>query len=112
MKPLSPQPDFSLNRLARSVLTCGVIALGIFFISVSVAYVHREYRWGFRRDGLQGVADDFAENMKSPDSDFLLFLKLRSPIACCIPIAVGGIVGVFHYVYVRKRRRLSGMVQE
>jgi hypothetical protein len=107
MRPFLPQSKFNFPVLLKLIAIYGVITLIVLlclvvlvFVVPRIGYYIDEFQWG----GMSGLVGELSEDFVGKDSDFIWMIS-RSPLLTVLaPFGVGGILGVFHYIIVRKRR--------
>ncbi|MES2981813.1 MAG: hypothetical protein V4727_05815 [Verrucomicrobiota bacterium] len=90
MRPLLPQSKFNFSVLLKLVAIYGFITLIVLLCVVVVAFAVSE-------------SDELKEDFVGKDIDFIWMIS-RSPLLTVLaPFGAGGVLGVLHYIFVRRR---------
>ncbi len=115
MRPFLPQSKVNFPVLLKLVVIYGVVALIVLLCVVVVAFVVVEgngYWSYYNRFGIKGIFDELSRDFLGLDSKFIRLIS-RSPLLTLFaPFGAGGILGVFHYIFVRKRRSIIQTIDE
>jgi hypothetical protein len=107
MRPLLPQSKFNFPVLIKLVVIYGVVALVILLCVVVLEFAvsgFGTYRFVFQLDGVRGVIGVLKEDFVGMDSSFMGAIRQADLLTISMPISAGGIFGVFHYIFVRRRK--------
>ncbi len=107
MRPLLPQSKFNFPVLLKLVVIYGVIALIVLLCVVVVDYViHRfDYYWtDYTIFGKSTLLDNLDRDFVGMDSNFMRTIHKAPLLTLLAPIGAGGVFGVIHYIFVRRRK--------
>lgn len=116
MRPFLPHSKFNFPVLLKLVAIYGVIALIVFLCAVFVAFVIPRFDYyleGYEYLGASQVIQDLKRDFMGVDSEFIQTIGRIGLIPALAPLgAAGGVLGVVHYVFVRRRRSIIHVVEE
>ncbi len=101
--------------LFKLLVIYGVVALIILLCVVVVEFVvsgFGHYRFQFQWLGVTGLIDVLKEDFVGMDSSFMRTIRQADSLTILIPFGAGGIFGVFHYIFVRRRKSDIQMIEE
>lgn len=109
MRPFLPQPKYNFPVLLKLVGIYGVVALIVLLCVVVVDFLIPKlahYRDYYKFYGKSGTMESFREDFLGMDSEFMSVIGDLPLLAILAPIGAGGVFGVIHYVFVRRRRSI------
>ncbi|BDS07337.1 hypothetical protein NT6N_23770 [Oceaniferula spumae] len=83
----------------------GLVGIVVGLIIIFIVFVCHEYTRKYDALGFQGFMEHLSKST-------LLLQVIRSPLVYYFSFAAGGIFGVVHYVYVRRRKTISNNLSE
>lgn len=107
MRPLLLQPTYSLRVLLKCVVIYGIITLIVLLFVVLMDFLMPKleyYRDYYKFYGKSGTMESFREDFWGMDSEFMSVISDLPLLSILVPFGGGGVLGVLHYVFVRKRR--------
>jgi len=109
MRSLLPQSKVNFPVLFKLMVIYGVVALIVLLCVVVVEFVvsgFGTYRFQFKFFGVTGLIGVLKEDFVGMDSSFMRTIRQTDLLTILIPFGAGGILGVFHYIFVRNRRSI------
>ncbi len=115
MRPLLPQSRFNFPVLFKLVVIYGVVALIVLLCVVVVDFViHRcDYYWrDYTIFGKSTLLDNLDRDFVGMDSNFMRTIHQTPLLTLLAPFGTGGILGVIHYIFVRRRKSDIQTIEE
>jgi hypothetical protein len=109
MRPFLPQSKVNFPVLFKLLVIYGVVALIVLLCVVVVEFViHRfDYYWrDYTIFGKSTLLDNFDRDFVGMDSNFMRSIRKNPLLTLLAPLGAGGIIGVIHYIFVRRRKSI------
>lgn len=113
MRPLVPQPKFNPPLLLKLVLIYGLIMFLLLLCLLVGAHVFDEFRWylrDYQRGGMASVMESLRMDFWGFDSLFIEGIRQWPFLVSFLPFGIGGILGMVHYIIVRRRKTLAELI--
>lgn len=93
--------------LLKLVLIHGLFAFVILLCAAVIEFASFDHYWhDFRSFGMGEVVEELGRDFGGVESRFIRSFKYSPPLVVFIPFGAGGILGVVHYIFVRRRRSM------
>lgn len=107
MRPLLPQPNYSFRVLLKWVVIYGFMVFVILLCVTVFKHANFELYWrNYKFLGMAGAIEYINYDFGGWNSSFLRGIRQLSPLIMFLPFGAGGILGVMHYIFVRRRRSI------
>jgi H+/Cl- antiporter ClcA len=115
MRPFLPQSKVNFPVLFKLMVIYGVVALIILLCVVLLDFLIPQldyYRDYYKFYGKSGTMESFREDFWGMDSNFMKVIGELPLLSILAPFGAGGVFGVIHYIFVRKRRSIIQTIEE
>lgn len=107
MRPFLPQSKVNFPVLFKLVVIYGIIALIVLLFVFLLDFLIPKldhYRDYYKFYGKSGTMESFREDFLGMDSEFMKVIGELPLLSILAPIGAGGVFGVIHYIFVRRRK--------